>query len=79
MVGDGRVALSLRVYQGRRVSPFDRPTMACAASFVSTVGGTRLHTDQLHHGGSSAPTHDGVRGLLRVETARIRAESKSRK
>ena len=27
-----------------------------------------MHTDHRHHGGSSAPTptHDGVRGLLRV-------------
>ena len=33
----------------------------------ATSGGTRLHTGQRHHCGSSAPTRDGVRGLLHVE------------
>jgi hypothetical protein len=32
-----------------------------------TSGGTQSHTDQQHHGSSSAPTREGVRVLLRGE------------
>jgi hypothetical protein len=38
----------------------------------ATSGGTRLHTDQRHHSSSSAPTRDGVRGLLHVRYAYLK-------
>ena len=44
-----------------------RDSQVRSARGARDARGTRLHTDHRHHGGSSAPTHDGVRGLLRVD------------
>ena len=45
----------------------DRLVTPAVLAAHASGGGTRLHTDQQHHGGSNALTRDGVRDLLRAE------------